>query len=183
MLRRIGVVSVVLAASLAHARVASCSGEYDVKAAFLYNFAKFVEWPADSFPSPDAPFSICVLGADPFGQVLDDVARGERIQGRPLVVRRLKGWDDAESCQILFVSTSVREDFDQLLGGHTFRRTLTVGEVPQFLAAGGHISFFLEGTSVRFAVNADNVARTDLQISSKLMRVARVERTKPGGSQ
>jgi hypothetical protein len=183
MLRRIGVAAVVLVASLADAGVASSTGEYDVKAAYLYNFAKFVEWPAESFPSPDAPFSICVLGPDPFGQVLDDVARGERIQGRPLVVRRLKGWDDAEACQILFVSTSVREDFDQLLGGDTFRRTLTVGEVPQFLAAGGHISFFLEGTSVRFAVNADAVARTDLQISSKLMRVARVDRTKPGGSQ
>ena len=92
------------------------------------------------------------------------------------MVRRLKGWDDAELCQILFVSTSVQEDFAQLLGGHTFRRTLTVGEVPQFLTAGGHISFFLDGSNVRFAMNQANVARTDLQISSKLMRVARIDR-------
>jgi len=180
---RIGIAAVVMIASLADAAAAASTAEYDVKAAYLYNFAKFIEWPAESFPSPDAPFSICVLGRDPFGPVLDDVARGERIHGRPLVVRRLKGWDDAEECQILFVSTSVQEDFNQLLGGHTFRRTLTVGEVPQFLEAGGHIGFFLEGASVRFAVNADSVARTDLQISSKLMRVARVDRTKPGGSQ
>jgi hypothetical protein len=117
-----------------------------------------------------------VLGQDPFGPALDATLKDERIDGRPLIVRRLLGWDDAEQCQILFVSTSVEEEFGQLLGGHTFRRTLTVGEVPQFLRAGGHISFYLEGARVRVAVNADAVARTDLQISSKLMRVARVER-------
>jgi hypothetical protein len=154
---------------------AQASGEYDVKAAYLYNFAKFVEWPAEAFPSPDAPFAICVLGHDPFGRGLDDIVQGERIHDRPLVVRRLAGWDDAELCHILFVSASVREDFDQLLGSHTFRRTLTVSDVPGFLTAGGHIGFFLEGTSVRFAIHRGNVARTDLQISSKLMRVARQE--------
>ena len=116
-----------------------------------------------------------MLGQDPFGRALDDIVQGERIQGRPLVVRRLKGWDDAELCHILFVSASAQEDFEQLLGGHTFRRTLTVGEVPRFLTAGGHIGFFLEGSSVRFAMHRANVARTELQISSKLMRVARLE--------
>jgi hypothetical protein len=168
---------VVLAASLACATgvAAQSSGEYDVKAAYLYNFAKFVEWPPEAFPSPDAPFAICVLGQDPFGRGLDDIVQGERIQGRPLVVRRLKGWDDAELCQILFVSASVEEDFEQLLQGNTFRRTLTVGDVPRFLAAGGHISFFLEGSSVRFAIHRANLSRTELQISSKLMRVATLE--------
>lgn len=171
------IASLVLAASLAGATgiAAQSSGEYDVKAAYLYNFAKFVEWPSEAFPSPDTPFAICVLGQDPFGRGLDDIIHGERVEGRPLVVRRLKGWDDAELCHILFVSTSVQEDFDQLLGGHTFRRTLTIGDVPRFLTAGGHISFFLEGSSVRFAIDRDNVARTDLKISSKLMRVARLE--------
>lgn len=171
------IASLVLAASLAGATgiAAQSSGEYDVKAAYLYNFAKFVEWPSEAFPSPDTPFAICVLGQDPFGRGLDDIIHGERVEGRPLVVRRLKGWDDAELCHILFVSTSVQEDFDQLLGGHTFRRTLTVGDVPRFLTAGGHISFFLEGSSVRFAIDRANVARTDLKISSKLMRVARLE--------
>jgi hypothetical protein len=177
-------VSVVLAASLACAlgAAAQSSGEYEVKAAYLYNFAKFVQWPAESFPSPDAPFAICVLGQDPFGRVLDDIVQGERIHGRPLVVRRLKSWDDAELCHILFVSVSVQEDFEQLLGGEALRRTLTVGDVPGFLTAGGHISFFLEGSTVRFAIHRDNVARTDLQISSKLMRVARIEPGATGGA-
>jgi hypothetical protein len=178
---RIRAAGLVLAPLLACAAMPIASGEYDVKAAYLYNFAKFVAWPPEAFPSAEAPFAICIIGQDPFGQALDAVVKGERIQGRPLVVYRLMGWDDAESCQILFVSTSVREDFEQLLGGHTFRRTLTVGEVPQFLAAGGHISFFLEGGNVRFAINAASVARTDLQISSKLMRVARVDRPGTGG--
>jgi len=178
---RIRAAGLVLAAFLPCAAMPIASGEYDVKAAYLYNFAKFIVWPPEAFPSADAPFAICILGQDPFGQALDAIVKGERIQRRPLVVRRLNGWDDAETCQILFVSTSVREDFEQLLGGHTFRRTLTVGEVPQFLAAGGHISFFLEGGNVRFAINAGSVARTDLQISSKLMRVARVDRGGAGG--
>jgi hypothetical protein len=174
--------SFVLAGSLAcgMGAAAQSSGEYDVKAAYLYNFAKFVEWPPESFPSRDAPFAICLLGHDPFGRALDDIVEGERIQGRSLVVRRLKGWDEAELCHILFVSSSVQEDFDELLGGHTFRRTLAVGDVPSFLTAGGHISFFLEGSSVRFAIHRDNVARTDLKISSKLMRVARIERNGAG---
>jgi hypothetical protein len=169
------VVGAVLAA-VATAAAADSSGEYDVKAAYLYNFAKFVAWPPQSFASPDAQFAICILGQDPFGPSLDAIVHGERVEGRPLVVRRLKGWDDAELCQILFVSTSVQDDFAQLLGGHTFRRTLTVGEAPQFLRAGGHISFFLEGRNVRFALNPANISRTDLQISSKLMRVARIDR-------
>jgi hypothetical protein len=184
--RRFRVAGVVLAAWCAwigSGRAAQTSGEYDVKAAYLYNFAKFVEWPPQSFPSPGAPFAICILGQDPFGHALDAIVQGERIQGKPLVVRRLTGWDDAELCQILFVSTSEQDDFQQLLGTHSFPRTLTVGEVPQFLKAGGHISFFLEGGSVRFAVNPANVARTELRISSKLMRVARVDNGPQGGTQ
>ena len=175
---RVRTAAVVLAAWLASvtATRAQSSGEYDVKAAYLYNFAKFVEWPPQAFATADSPFAICVIGQDPFGQSLDAIAQGERVQGRPLVVRRLMSWDDTEQCQVLFVSTSALEDFQQLFGGHGFPRTLTVGEVPQFLTSGGHISFFLEGSNVRFAVSEANVARTDLRISSKLMRVARVDR-------
>ena len=109
-------------------------------------------------PSPDAQFAICILGQDPFGPSLDAIVHGERVEGRPLVVRRLKGWDDAELCQVLFVSdVGAGTISQQLLGGHTFRRTLTVGEAPQFLRAGGHISFFLDGRNVRFALNPANI--------------------------
>lgn len=156
--------------------LAQQSGEYTVKAAFLYNFAKFVEWPAQAFPSPDAPFSICVLGPDPFGAALDAVVAHERIQGRPLIVLRMDLWDGSARCHILFISNALQQQYEALLGAGTFSRTLTVGDDEPFLLAGGHISFFLEENRVRFAVNADSVARSDLQISSKLMRVARVER-------
>jgi YfiR/HmsC-like len=156
-------------------------GEYAVKAAFLYNFAKFVEWPVQAFPSPDAPFSMCVLGPDPFGGALDTAVANERIQGRPLVVRRLDVWDASARCHILFVSSALQTQFAALLGAGTFSRTLTVGDGDAFLQAGGHISFFLEENRVRFAINAESVARSDLQISSKLMRVARVDR-RPGST-
>ena len=150
-----------------------------MKAAFLFNFAKFVEWPAQAFPAADTPFAICVLGADPFGAALDSAVANERIQGRPLVVRRLSAWDGSERCHILFVSKALQTQFEALLGAGTFSHTLTVGDVESFLPAGGHISFFLEENRVRFGVNAESVARSDLHISSKLMRVARVERA-PG---
>jgi hypothetical protein len=155
-------------------------GEYAVKAAFLYNFAKFVEWPAQAFPSADAAFSMCVLGPDPFGEALDAAVANERIQGRPLVVRRLDVWDGSARCHILFVSSALQPQFAALLGAGTFSRTLTVGDGDAFLQAGGHISFFLEENRVRFAINAESVARSDLQISSKLMRVARVDRPRGG---
>jgi hypothetical protein len=155
-------------------------GEYAVKAAFLYNFAKFVDWPAQAFTSPDAPFTICVLGPDPFGGALDSAVANERIQGRSLIVRRLGVWDGRETCHILFVSSALQPQFAALLGSGTFTRTLTVGDREPFLQAGGHICFFLEANRVRFAVNADSVARSDLQISSKLMRVARVARPRGG---
>ena len=155
-------------------------GEYAVKAAFLYNFAKFVEWPAQAFPSPEAPFSICVLGPDPFGGALDAAVANERIHGRSLLVQRLDVWDPSARCHILFVSSAVQAQSAALLGAGTFRRTLTVGDGDAFLHAGGHISFFLEENRVRFAINAESVARSDLQISSKLMRVARIERPRGG---
>jgi hypothetical protein len=152
-----------------------------VKAAFLYNFAKFVEWPAQAFPSPDAPLSICVLGPDPFGGALDAAVANERIQGRLLVVRRLDVWDASARCHILFVSSTLQAQFGELAGAETFSRALlTVGDGEAFLRAGGHISFFVEDNRVRFAVNADSIARSDLRISSKLMRVARVERPTGG---
>lgn len=180
---RMGVVAVAASLAATAPAAAAASGEYAVKAVYLYNFARFIEWPPQSFQSPEAPFAICIVGLDPFEGSLDEIVKGERIQGRTLIVRRLKGWDGAEQCQILFVSTSAKEDFEQLLAGHNFRRTLTVGDVTDFLRAGGHISFFLDGNRVRFAIDVDNVARTDLQISSKLMRVARLDRSRSGGSQ
>jgi uncharacterized protein DUF4154 len=157
---------------------ASDSPEYDVKAAFLFNFAKFVEWPPSSFAGPEAPLAICVLGHDPFGTTLDNVVRGESANDRVIAVDRPQNATAARSCQILFVSASEQPRFAEILRTIDRSRTLTVSDVPGFLEAGGALRFFLAGNHVRFEINAAATERAQFRVSSKLMRVARV--TRPG---
>jgi hypothetical protein len=149
------------------------SVEDEVKAAFLYNFAKFVEWPAGAFAAPDEPIRFCLVGPDPFGRAIDDLLEGERVRGRPLAVRRLENVTARSRCHILFVSPAPRERYASLLRAVDTRRVLTVSDDLSFLAAGGHISFFIEGSRVRFAVNQAATATAEFRMSSKLLQVAR----------
>ena len=153
--------------------------EYEVKAAFLYNFAKFVTWPPDAFAAPDSPITICVLGPDPFGSRLDDLVAGERVEEHPLLVRRLANAADAGDCHVLFVSPSERDRFPRILTTVNTRRVLTVSDTLEFLDAGGHFSFFLDSNRVRFAANTAALGPCEFQVSSKLLQVARIHRTPP----
>jgi hypothetical protein len=141
--------------------------EYQLKAAFLFNFAKFVAWP----DAPGQPLVIAIVGDDPFGPVLDTAVRGKSVNNRPLEVRRLGYADDMSGCQIVYVSGSERRHLQELLrriGGGV----LTVGEVPQFVRDGGVIRFLLDGNRVRFQINAEAVERHGLKIHSQLMSLA-----------
>ena len=148
--------------------------EYDVKAAFLYNFARFVTWPPDAFAEPDSPIAICVIGEDPFGQRLDDLVAGERVDTRRLLVQRLAGTADAAGCHVLFVSPSERKRFPGVLKNVNVRRVLTVSDTLDFLEAGGHFSFYLESNRVRLAANTAALGLCEFQVSSRLLRVARI---------
>lgn len=145
--------------------------EYQVKAAFLFNFTKFVEWPDDVFLE-NGPLRLCIVGADPFGASLDGIVRGETVSGRPLAIDRHRALDDLSACQLLFISVSergkLREIFDAVEGDSV----LTVGDSPGFLAAGGMIEFRLEGSKVRFAINQEKAESSRLKVSSKLLRLA-----------
>lgn len=147
-------------------------GEYEVKAAFLYNFAKFVEWPSTAFPGPDSPMIIGVLGEDPFGKELDLTVAGKLVQGRPLQVRRWRRIENVESCHILFFSSSERRAVPELLGRLQSAPVLTVGEQEQFIAQGGMISFLLEENRVRFDINNLSARNAGLKISSRLLALA-----------
>ena len=142
--------------------------EYEVKAAFLLNFTKFIEWPASAFVSADAPFRICILGPDPFGASLERMVEGERVSGRPLAVERAR---NAASCQIVFFGKEDRVAPDAL--AKIPAGVLTVGEQESFLREGGMIRFVLEQNRVRFDVNHAAVRKAELSISSKLLNVAR----------
>jgi YfiR/HmsC-like len=147
---------------------------YEVKAAFLFNFAKFIDWPSGSFVTPQSPFTLCVLGQDPFGNILDDSLRGKMIGARPLAVRRIKDKAEARSCQIVFVSSTESAHLPEILGSLSGANLLIVGESNGFAASGGTIEFTLEDNHVRFNINIDAADRSGLKFSSKLLALAKI---------
>ena len=150
--------------------------EYEVKAAFLFHFAEFVEWPDAVFPDADAPITIGVLGDDPFGAVLDQIVEGKTVHQRKVVIKRSKQVEDLKGCQILFVSKSEAARDEQILASLGDASILTVSEVDGFTRHGGIASFYLDGSRVRFEINNDVAKRHGLKISSQLLSLAKVVR-------
>lgn len=151
--------------------------EYQVKAAFLYNFAKFVEWPAEAFKTPKDPITVCVLGHNPFGSGLEDVIRGKSIEGRAVAFRQVANAAEASACQILFISSSDGKRFRSLEGSLKTAGILTVGEVQGFASSGGVINFTLDDGHVRFEINVAAAEHAQLRISSKLLSLAQIVKT------
>jgi hypothetical protein len=162
-----------------HAEVldSSDSSEYLIKAGFIYNFAKLVEWPTASFAQPDSPIVIGILGEDPFGATLDKIVADKKINGRALAIKRVK-WSrdlkDLKDCNILFVSTSEKEHIESVIDAMKGLPILTIGDAPGFAKRGGIINFVLEDNKVRFEVNVEAAKHADLTISSRLLTLARI---------
>ena len=148
--------------------------EYQVKAAFLYNFAKFVEWPPGTFANANDPIGICIIGQNPFGSTLEDMVQGKKIGDRAFVVRRLRDTQQVRNCQILFVAATESKRTRALLETLKGVGILTVGETDDFTAAGGIIGMKLEGTRVRLQIALETAESTRLHISSKLLGVAEI---------
>jgi hypothetical protein len=148
--------------------------EYEIKAVFLYNFAQFVEWPPDAFPDKSAPLVIGILGTDPFGAYMDDVVRGETVNGRPFVIRRFARADEVDGCHILFISSSESGHLDEILDSLKGKSVLTVGEMDGFSQFGGIIRFVTENNKVRLRINVTAAKLAGLKISSKLLRPAQI---------
>jgi hypothetical protein len=151
--------------------------EYQVKAAFLYTFAKFVQWPTDAFKSPNDPILVCVLGHNPFGNSLEEVIRGKSMEGHAFVFRQVADAEQASVCQILFVSSSDDKHFRSLAGRLKPAGILTVGEAQGFASEGGVINFKLDAGRVRFEINVDAAEHAQLHISSKLLSLAQIVKT------
>lgn len=148
--------------------------EYEIKAAFLLNFAKFVEWPAEAFPNDIAPISLCVVRYDPFGSALDDTIRGKLINNRQLLARRINELPDLKSCQMVFVSDREEKRLPEILSSVKGSNALIVGESENFAERGGSVQFYVENSRLRFAVNVDAVQRARLTVSSKLLMLAKI---------
>lgn len=153
---------------------ASPPSEYQVKAAFIYNFAKFVDWPPDAFLDEKSPLALCVYGKDPFGSALDDAVRGKTIGNRDITVRRNNKLQELNACQIVFVSNSESEHLPGILAGLHGSSALIVGESPHFAEQGGQIQFLLEDKRIRFSINVDAVNRARFRMSSKLLALAQI---------
>jgi len=150
--------------------------EYRIKAAFLYNFTLYTEWPPDSFPKSDSPIVLAVAGDDPFGSELDTAVRGKTVRGRAIEVHRISKAGDAPPCHVLFLSNDQARNLPQFLHRVEDRLPLTVGEADDFTRIGGAIRFFVEGNKVRFEVNTDALARARVKMSSKLLSLAKIVR-------
>jgi hypothetical protein len=153
--------------------------EYQVKAAFLYNFAKFVEWPLGTFATPSEPIVICIVGQDPFGSTLDDMVQGKKIGDRFFAVRRLQDAQQASKCQILFIGAGEWKRTRALLDAMKGAAILTVGETDDFTSFGGVVGFKLDGPRVRLQIAPDAGERSRLRISSKLLSLAEIVKRQP----
>jgi hypothetical protein len=161
---------------------ASDSSEYLIKAGFIYNFAKLVEWPTSAFAQQDSPIVIGILGDDPFGGTLDRIVADKKVNGRGFVIKRLrwgKDLKDLKDCKILFVSSSEREHIDSVVDTMKWLPILTIGDAPGFAKRGGIVNFTVEDNKVRFEVNVEAAKRADLTISSRLLTLARIVQQVP----
>jgi len=148
--------------------------EYKVKAAFLYNFARFTEWPAEKFESEDSPLVIGIVGEDPFGEHFDKLVKDKKIGNRPVRLRRLKEIAEAVDCHVLFVGGLGREEVEKLFEKLGDRPVLTVGERPKFAHSHGVINFVIEDEKVRFEINPGRAKQRGLKISSRVLQLAKI---------
>ena len=155
---------------------AAAPSEYQIKAAFLYNFAKFVEWPPHVFADGGSPIVIGVLGEDPFGSSLEQVVKGKTVGGRRFSIKRFEKVRDLEHCHILFISSSESGHLAKALDSIKGPNVLTVSEIERFAQRGGIISFVTIDNKIGFEINLDAAKKANLKLSSKLLKVARVVR-------
>jgi len=146
--------------------------EYQVKAAYLANFGRFIEWPTSATVAKSESFNICVLGQDPFGADLDAAIAGETIGGAHLMAKRISRPQDAVDCRIVFISSSESGQWKEILAALRALSVLTVSDMSQFARRGGIIQFLLDGNRVRFDINLAATERVGLNLSSELLKLA-----------
>jgi hypothetical protein len=171
--RLMTVTALFVAAAFAPAAQAAegASLQYKIKAGFLYNFTRFVEWPEEAFADDHSPICLCILGKDPFGDTLDAI-QARTAQGRRVVINRSQKIEDLPKCHILFISKSEGKNVEKILAQVKGWNVLTVGDMEGFAKRGGIINFIMVEGRVRFEINTDASDRAGLKIRSKLLKLA-----------
>jgi hypothetical protein len=166
----LGLIVFICASVMAHAQTSM--PEYQVKALFLLNFVKYVDWPATAASNANGPFVIGILGQDRFNDTLKDAAAGKAVNGRTIVIKHVSSTDDLGGCSVLFISSSENSRLVQILSKTGALPILTVGEDESFLDKGGVINFLLKDGKIQLEINLKAARQVKLQISSKLLSVA-----------
>jgi len=167
----IGLLAPLCRSALADAQVI---GEYQVKAAYLFSFTKFVEWPAGTFTNPTDPIRLCIMGDKSFQAQLNQIVGKKQIAGHPVLVTLVQDKKDSRGCQELFVGSSRSQETLQIIDSLRGSSVLTVGETKNFVEQGGIINFIVHGDHVQFQVNQKAAAEAGLRLSSQLLSVARL---------
>lgn len=165
-----------LSASLPAQAQISSAEEYKLKLAFLYNFAKFVDWPADAFSSPQATLNICIIGRDPFDNDLERQVSERSVNGRRYMLHTVRSGGNLSACHIVFLPAGTDYSLPEVLKQVGGSPAITVGESAGFAHRGGTVNFVLEGTRLRFEVNLDVSQRARSRISSRFLALARIVR-------
>lgn len=152
----------------------SASREFNIKAVFLYNFTQFVEWPANALGNAEAPFVIGIFGDDPFQSFIDSTVAGEKVQGHNIEVQRYKDVKDIKNCHILYISAKEAARLKEVLLAVPNKNILTVSDIPNFARSGGIIHFINLNNKIGLQINASAAKAAELNISSKLLRVAEI---------
>jgi uncharacterized protein DUF4154 len=178
MARMLGLICWLAGSLQLHAQ-APAFDEYQVKAAFLYNFAKFVAWPPGTFANYSDPIGICIVGQNPFGSTLQNMVQDKKVGDRGFAVRQLPDTQQVKGCQILFIGAGEWKRVRALLDALRGSPILTVGETDDFTSLGGIIAFLLEGPRVRIQIALEPAERAKLRISSKLLSLAEIAKRQP----
>ena len=168
----VATVAVILPISRGSIAQESQPSEYQIKAAFIFNFAKFVEWPSTALPKANSPMIIGVLGDNPFRDNLEKTIKNRSVEDHPLVIKRFASAAEATNSHILFISSSEKGQLVEVIKTLEGSTVLTVGEMDEFNEKGGMINFVMEGTKIRFRINNEAATRAGLKISSKLLSLA-----------
>jgi hypothetical protein len=150
------------------------SREYQVKAAFIYNFTQFIEWPDKSFSDARSPLVVAVVGADPFGGLLENTFAGKTIANRTVAIKYFARTEDIGACHVLFVPPNEAGNLSEGLKRLDGQAVLLIGENDSFTADGGSIRFYTENNKIRFEVNLDATRAAGLKLSSKLLQLAKI---------
>ena len=148
--------------------------EYQIKAAFLFNFTQFVEWPVNAFPETKAPLVIGIMGENPFSTYLEKIISGEQVNGHPLVVQQYKNVEEIKTCHILFINLADTNELEQAIISLKTRSILTVSDRDDFIRQGGMIRFVTKDNKIQIQINPEPAREANLIISSKLLGIAEV---------